>query len=173
MKGPEGGKLERGIIYYKDPKTGKEEFGYVKGWQIYVGVTLPNVGVSVNSYDKPDVPIKDLEGYYGSVKGKVAYYVRGDFEMEISKNEGKFKTNIGLGSPTIGFLGGIGKNKVIPLENLSEINKERIRKLINSKNEIETFYKSMQELKNLIDVVEGITGEKINLEKYDLEDFSK
>ena len=31
----------------------------------------------------------------------------------------------------------------------------------------------MQELKNLIDVVEGITGEKINLEKYDLEDFSK
>ena len=171
--GPGGGKLERGIIYYKDPKTGKEEFGYVKGWQIYVGVTLPDIGVSVNSYDKPDVPIKDLEGYYGSVKGKVAYYVRGDFEMEISKNKGKFKTNIGLGSPTIGFLGGIGKNKVIPLENLSEINKERIRKLINSKNEIETFFKSMQELKNLIDVVEGITGEKIDLEKYDSGDFSE
>ncbi len=171
--GPVGGKLERGLIYYKDPKTGKEEFGYLKGRQIYVGVTLIDIGVSVNSYDKPDTPIKDLEGYYGSVKGKAAYYVRGEFEMEISKNEGKFKINIGLGTPTIGFLGGIGKNKVIPLENLSEINKERIRKLINSKNEIETFYKSMEELKNLKDVVEGITGEKINLEKYDLEDFSK
>ena len=171
--GPGGGKLERGIIYYKDPKTGKEEFGYVKGWQIYVGVTLPDIGVSVNSYDKPDVPIKDFEGYYGSVKGKVAYYVRGELEMEISKNKGKFKGNIGLGTPTIGFLTGIGKNKVILLENLSEVNKERIRKLIDSKNEIETAYKTMQELKNLKDVVEGITGEKIDLEKYDSEDFSE
>ncbi|WP_338952609.1 hemagglutinin repeat-containing protein [Fusobacterium nucleatum] len=171
--GPGGGKLERGIIYYKDPKTGKEEFGYVKGWQIYVGVTLPDIGVSVNSYDKPDVPIKDFEGYYGSVKGKVAYYVRGELEMEISKNKGKFKGNIGLGTPTIGFLTGIGKNKVILLENLSEANKERIRKLIDSKNEIETAYKTMQELKNLKDVVEGITGEKIDLEKYDSGDFSE
>ena len=171
--GPGGVKLERGIIYYKDPKTGKEEFGYVKGWQIYVGVTLPDIGVSVNSYDKPDVPIKDFEGYYGSVKGKVAYYVRGELEMEISKNKGKFKGNIGLGTPTIGFLTGIGKNKVILLENLSEVNKERIRKLIDSKNEIETAYKTMQELKNLKDVVEGITGEKIDLEKYDLGDFSE
>ena len=171
--GPGGGKLERGIIYYKDPKTGKEEFGYVKGWQIYVGVTLPDIGVSVNSYDKPDVPIKDFEGYYGSVKGKVAYYVRGELEMEISKNKGKFKGNIGLGTPTIGFLTGIGKNKVILLENLSEVNKERIRKLIDFKNEIETAYKTMQELKNLKDVVEGITGEKIDLEKYDSEDFSE
>ena len=171
--GPGGGKLERGIIYYKDPKTGKEEFGYVKGWQIYVGVTLPDIGVSVNSYDKPDVPIKDFEGYYGSVKGKVAYYVRGELEMEISKNKGKFKGNIGLGTPTIGFLTGIGKNKVILLENLSEVNKERIRKLIDSKNEIETAYKTMQELKNLKDVVEGITGEKIDLEKYDSGDFSE
>ena len=170
---PGGGKLERGIIYYKDPKTGKEEFGYVKGWQIYVGVTLPDIGVSVNSYDKPDVPIKDFEGYYGSVKGKVAYYVRGELEMEISKNKGKFKGNIGLGTPTIGFLTGIGKNKVILLENLSEVNKERIRKLIDSKNEIETAYKTMQELKNLKDVVEEITGEKIDLEKYDSEDFSE
>ncbi|WP_338950506.1 hemagglutinin repeat-containing protein [Fusobacterium nucleatum] len=171
--GPGGGKLERGIIYYKDPKTGKEEFGYVKGWQIYVGVTLPDIGVSVNSYDKPDVPIKDFEGYYGSVKEKVAYYVRGELEMEISKNKGKFKGNIGLGTPTIGFLTGIGKNKVILLENLSEANKERIRKLIDSKNEIETAYKTMQELKNLKDVVEGITGEKIDLEKYDSGDFSE
>ncbi|WP_338966661.1 hemagglutinin repeat-containing protein [Fusobacterium nucleatum] len=171
--GPGGGKLERGIIYYKDPKTGKEEFGYVKGWQIYVGVTLPDIGVSVNSYDKPDVPIKDFEGYYGSVKGKVAYYVRGELEMETSKNKGKFKGNIGLGTPTIGFLTGIGKNKVILLENLSEANKERIRKLIDSKNEIETAYKTMQELKNLKDVVEGITGEKIDLEKYDSGDFSE
>ncbi|WP_338957885.1 hemagglutinin repeat-containing protein [Fusobacterium nucleatum] len=171
--GPGGGKLERGIIYYKDPKTGKEEFGYVKGWQIYVGVTLPDIGVSINSYDKPDVPIKDFEGYYGSVKGKVAYYVRGELEMEISKNKGKFKGNIGLGTPTIGFLTGIGKNKVILLENLSEANKERIRKLIDSKNEIETAYKTMQELKNLKDVVEGITGEKIDLEKYDSGDFSE
>ena len=31
----------------------------------------------------------------------------------------------------------------------------------------------MQELKNLIDVVEGITGEKIDLEKYDSGDFSE
>ena len=38
--------------------------------------------------------------------------------MEISKNKGKFKGNIGLGTPTIGFLTGIGKNKVILLENL-------------------------------------------------------
>ena len=100
--------------------------------------------------------------------GKIIHFIT---SYEIRK--GKFKGNIGLGTPTIGFLTGIGKNKVILLENLSEANKERIRKLIDSKNEIETAYKTMQELKNLKDVVEGITGEKIDLEKYDSGDFSE
>jgi len=142
-----------GVIYYKDSKTGEEQFGRIENIAVKYGVsTAIEGGGTIKSYSKPNTPIQDFAGYYGGVRGIVGYGLNVNYELSISNNEGKHGGGIGVGTG-ISFAGFFGKRKVIVLENLSEAEKEVIRTLVRYKGEIVDtydFYYNLKKIKELM-----------------------
>ena len=138
-----------GVIYYKDPKTGKEQFGRVENIDGKIGVSSAlEGGFTLNTYSKPDTPIQDFAGWYGGVRATAGYVVNGSYEFSISKNQGEHNFNAGIGAGiSFSFYG--GKRRVVVLENLSETEKEAIRKLVKYKDEIASTYDFYDNLKNI------------------------
>ena len=142
-----------GVIYYKDPKTGEEQFGRIENIAVKYGVsTAIEGGGTIKSYSKPNTPIQDFTGYYGGVRGTAGYGLNVNYEFSISNNEGKHGGGVGVGTG-ISFAGFFGKRKVIVLENLSEAEKEVIRTLVRYKGEIVDtydFYYNLKKIKELM-----------------------
>ena len=142
-----------GGIYYKDSKTGEEQFGRIENIAVKYGVsTAIEGGGTIKNYSKPNTPIQDFAGYYGGVRGTVGYGLYVNYELNISNNEGKHGGGIGVGTG-ISFAGFFGKRKVIVLENLSEAEKEVIRTLVRYKGEIVDtydFYYNLKKIKELM-----------------------
>ena len=142
-----------GVIYYKDSKTGEEQFGRIENIAVKYGVsTAIEWGGTIKSYSKSNTPIQDFTGYYGEVRDTVGYGLNVNYELSISNNEGKHGGGIGVGTG-ISFAGFFGKRKVIVLENLSEAEKEVIRTLVRYKGEIVDtydFYYNLKKIKELM-----------------------
>ena len=78
-----------GVIYYKDPKTGEEQFGRIENIAVKYGVsTAIEGGGTIKSYSKPNTPIQDFAGYYGGIRGTVGYGLNVNYEFSVSNNEG-------------------------------------------------------------------------------------
>ena len=142
-----------GVIYYKDPKTGEEQFGRIENIAVKYGIsTAIEGGGTIKSYSKPNTPIQDFTGYYGGVRGTAGYGLNVNYEFSVSNNEGKHGGGVGVGTG-ISFAGFFGKRKVIVLENLSEAEKEVIRTLVRYKGEIVDtydFYYNLKKIKELM-----------------------
>ena len=142
-----------GVIYYKDPKTGEEQFGRIENIAVKYGIsTAIEGGGTIKSYSKPNTPIQDFAGYYGGIRGTVGYGLNVNYEFSVSNNEGKHGGGVGVGTG-ISFAGFFGKRKVIVLENLSEAEKEVIRTLVRYKGEIVDtydFYYNLKKIKELM-----------------------
>lgn len=144
--GADGG---MGIIYYKDPKTGEEQFGKVENITGKLGVSSAiEGGGTIITYSKPNAPIQDFAGWHGGVRASVGYGLNGSYELSISKNEGKHGESVGVGTG-VSFSGYFGKRKVIVLENLSEGQKAIIRSLVTRKENIADTYDFYDNLKNI------------------------
>ena len=78
--------VELGVIYNKDPITGKEEFGYVWGGKELAGFDynaekindIGKVGLKadwgVDSYEKEGKPIKDFQGMTAKIEGSIGAF---------------------------------------------------------------------------------------------------
>ncbi|ERT43380.1 hypothetical protein HMPREF1539_00886, partial [Fusobacterium nucleatum CTI-2] len=142
-----------GVIYYKDPKTGEEQFGRVENIAGKLGVSSAiEGGGTIISYSKPNAPIQNFAGWYGGVRASAGYGLNGSYEFSISKNKGEHGGSFGVGTG-ISFSGYFGKRKVIVLENLSEEEKTIIRGLVTHKEAIaETydFYDNLKKIKGMM-----------------------
>ena len=142
-----------GVIYYKDPRTGEEQFGRIENIAVKYGVsTAIEGGGTIKSYSKPNTPIQDFAGYYGGIRGTIGYGLNVNYEFSVSNNEGKHGGGVGVGTG-ISFAGFFCKRKVIVLENLSEAEKEVIRTLVRYKGEIVDtydFYYNLKKIKELM-----------------------
>lgn len=75
----------------------------------------------------------------------------------------KFETNIGVGSSTVGFLGGVGYNKVIVRKNITPIEKGMILDILKNKNSLQETEKIVSYLSTLKEFAEKKTGYSIEL----------
>ena len=151
-----------GYIYNKDITTRKEEFGIVYIIEPKMGPNLMSNLFEVKTHEKPNAKIKEFEGFYGSVKGILGAGVIANGEMEINSVEDvNFSLDASVGTPTIGFLAGIGYRKVKVLENLTPLEKEVIRNIIKHRKDAEKIYNIKQTIDEILEysdklkVIEG------------------
>ena len=140
---------EFGIIYNKDPITGKEEFGYVWGGKGLAGFDynaekindIGKVGLKadwgVDSYEKEGKPIKDFQGMTAKIEGSIGAFGVGISGEIDTKNDDKISGSVGGEENTrIKLMITIGYRGVNEFENPSEELKEVIRIVTNNSEKI-------------------------------------
>ncbi|MDO4689992.1 MAG: hypothetical protein Q4A58_01665 [Fusobacterium sp.] len=147
---------ETGIVFNRDPVTGEEEYGFVSFLEPEIGPNIASGGVGIKTYNKLGAPIKDFQGFFGTVKGTAGYGLRGSGEIEINgHNNVNYDINFTVRSGTIGFLAGIGYRKVWKI-NPPDWLKLKIKSIIENRESIKEKYESIDSLKDIIDYSETL-----------------
>ncbi|MDY4011339.1 MAG: hypothetical protein SOY60_06705, partial [Fusobacterium gastrosuis] len=145
-----------GIIYNENPITGEEEYGIVTFFEPEIGPNIVSGGVGVKTYSKEGIPIKDFEGFFGTVKGIAGIGIRGSAEIEINGvNDINYSIDANVGSGTIGFLAGIGYRKVLKINPPIPI-KVSIKKTLKNRETIKNSYETIEKLREIIKYSESL-----------------
>ena len=100
--------IEVGVIYDKDPITGKEEFGYVWGGKGLfgfdynakkindIGKVALKVDWGFDSYEKKGKPIKDFQGMTAKVEGSIGLFGVGASGEIDTKDNDKISGSVGV-----------------------------------------------------------------------------
>ena len=155
-----GGEL--GIIYNKDPITGKEEFGYVWGGKGLfgsdynakkindIGKVALKVDWGFDSYEKKGKPIKDFQGMTAKVEGSIGLFgVGASGEIETKDND-KISGSVGVEDARIKAMVTIGYRGVKEFKNPEENLKNAIRSITNNS---ETTVETIQGIRLIIDAI--------------------
>lgn len=143
-----GAGAEIGVIYNKDPITGKEEFGYVWGGKGLfgfdynakkindIGKVALKVDWGFDSYEKKGKPIKDFQGMTAKVEGSIGLFgVGASGEIDI-KNNDKISGSVGVEDTRIKVMVTLGYRGVNEFKSPNERLKEAIRTITNNSEKI-------------------------------------
>ena len=159
---------EFGIIYNKDPITGKEEFGYVVGGKglggfdykakkiTNVGKVLLNADWGVEAYEKKGKPIKKFQGMTAKIEGSVGLFGVGVSGEIDAKNDDKISGSVGVADTGVKVMLTLGYRGVREFENPSEALKEIIRTLTNNPEKIAENIEGIRMLINIIKKAEEL-----------------
>ena len=157
-----------GIIYNKDPITGKEEFGYVVGGKglggfdykakkiTNVGKVLLNADWGVEAYEKKGKPIKKFQGMTAKIEGSVGLFGVGVSGEIDAKNDDKISGSVGVADTGVKVMLTLGYRGVREFENPSEALKEIIRTLTNNPEKIAENIEGIRMLINIIKKAEEL-----------------
>ena len=140
-----GGEL--GIIYNKDPITGKEEFGYIIGGKGLFGFDyklknmtpdkiILNCEWGFEDYEKEGKPIKDFQGMTAKIEGSIGAFGVGISGEIDTKNDDKMSGSVGVADTGIKVMMSLGYRGVFDFDNPSEELKEAIRIITNNSEKI-------------------------------------
>ena len=155
-----GGEL--GIIYNKDPITGKEEFGYIIGGKGLFGFDyklknmtpdkiILNREWGFEGYEKEGKPIKDFQGMTAKIEGSVGAFGVGISGEIDTKNDDKMSGSVGVADTGIKVMMSLGYRGVFDFDNPSEEFKEFIRFLTSNP---ERAAENVEGIKMLIEIIQ-------------------
>ena len=155
-----GGEL--GIIYNKDPITGKEEFEYVWGGKGLAGFDyklknmtpdkiILNREWGFEGYEKEGKPIKDFQGMTAKIEGSVGAFGVGISGEIDTKNDDKMSGSVGVADTGIKVMMSLGYRGVFDFDNPSEEFKEFIRFLTSNP---ERAAENVEGIKILIEIIQ-------------------
>ena len=155
-----GGEL--GIIYNKDPITGKEEFGYIIGGKGLFGFDyklknmtpdkiILNREWGFEGYEKEGKPIKDFQGMTAKIEGSVGAFGVGISGEIDTKNDDKMSGSVGVADTGVKVMMSLGYRGVFDFDNPSEEFKEFIRFLTSNP---ERAAENVEGIKMLIEIIQ-------------------
>ena len=157
-----GAGIEVGVIYDKDPITGKEEFGYVWGGKGLfgfdynakkindIGKVALKVDWGFDSYEKKGKPIKDFQGMTAKVEGSIGLFGVGASGEIDTKDNDKISGSVGVEDTRIKAMVTIGYRGVKEFKNPEENLKNAIRSITNNS---ETTIETIQGIRLMIDAI--------------------
>ncbi|WP_314294661.1 hemin transporter [Fusobacterium periodonticum] len=157
-----GAGIEVGVIYDKDPITGKEEFGYVWGGKGLfgfdynakkindIGKVALKVDWGFDSYEKKGKPIKDFQGMTAKVEGSIGLFGVGASGEIDTKDNDKISGSVGVEDTRIKAMVTIGYRGVKEFKNPEENLKNAIRSITNNS---ETTVETIQGIRLMIDAI--------------------
>ena len=157
-----GAGIEAGVIYNKDPITGKEEFGYVLGGKGLfgfdynakkindIGKVALKVDWGFDSYEKKGKPIKDFQGMTAKVEGSIGLFgVGASGEIDVKDND-KISGSVGGEDTRFKAMVTLGYRRVNEFKNPGEDLKNAIRAITNNS---ETTAETIQGIRMIIDAI--------------------
>ncbi len=157
-----GAGIEAGVIYNKDPITGKEEFGYVLGGKGLfgfdynakkindIGKVALKVDWGFDSYEKKGKPIKDFQGMTAKVEGSIGLFgVGASGEIDVKDND-KISGSVGGEDTRFKAMVTLGYRRVNEFKNPGEDLKNAIRAITNNS---ETIAETIQGIRMIIDAI--------------------
>ena len=157
-----GAGAEIGVIYNKNPITGKEEFGYIIGGKGLFGFDhklknmtpdkiILNREWGFEGYEKEGKPIKDFQGMTAKIEGSVGAFGVGISGEIDTKNDDKMSGSVGVADTGIKVMMSLGYRGVFDFDNPSEEFKEFIRFLTSNP---ERAAENVEGIKMLIEIIQ-------------------
>ena len=157
-----GAGAEIGVIYNKDPITGKEEFGYIIGGKglfefdyklknMTPDKIILNREWGFEGYEKEGKPIKDFQGMTAKIEGSVGAFGVGISGEIDTKNDDKMSGSVGVVDTGIKVMMSLGYRGVFDFDNPSEEFKEFIRFLTSNP---ERAAENVEGIKMLIEIIQ-------------------
>ena len=142
-----GAGAEIGVIYNKDPITGKEEFGYVWGGKGLAGFDYKLKNMTPDKiilnrewgfevHEKEGKPIKKFQGMTAKIEGSIGAFGVGVSGEIDTKNDDKMSDSVGAADTGVKVMVSLGYRRVDEFENPSEELKEAIRIVTNNSEKI-------------------------------------
>ena len=142
-----GAGAEIGVIYNKDPITGKEEFGYVWGGKGLAGFDYKLKNMTPDKiilnrewgfevHEKEGKPIKKFQGMTAKIEGSIGAFGVGVSGEIDTKNDDKMSGSVGAADTGVKVMVSLGYRRVDEFENPSEELKEAIRIVTNNSEKI-------------------------------------
>ena len=156
-----GAGAEIGVIYNKDPITGKEEFGYVWDGKGLAGFDYKLKNMTPDKiilnrewgfevHEKEGKPIKKFQEMTAKIEGSIgAFGVRVSGEID-TKNDDKMSGSVGAADTGVKVMVSLGYRGVNEFENPSEELKEAIRIVTNNSEKIA---ETTEGIRMIIDVI--------------------
>ena len=147
-----GAGIEAGVIYNKDPITGKGLFGFDYNAKKIndIGKVALKVDWGFDSYEKKGKPIKDFQGMTVKVEGSIGLFgVGASGEIDVKDND-KISGSVGGEDTRIKVMVTLGYRGVNEFKNPGEDLKNAIRAITNNS---ETIAETIQGIRMIIDAI--------------------